>query len=159
MKKLIWMLLLLAPCQVAVASSDFDMIVTPSADVKAGEATLNFELKYKGTSPIMVARSSVPGVQDGAIWIGAEYFPDFGDNFHPCPKPIENVYIEDGLLGTMTIQPGQTITQAVKLSTRYANLQQILGKCDLVVFWSYKPELTTGAAERQAGSVVFPASK
>ncbi|MGO1000772.1 hypothetical protein [Lysobacter sp. CA196] len=159
MRNLLLMLLLLAPCQAALAGSDFGMTVSPDVDLKQGDAVLNFELKYNGSAPAVITRSSVPGVQDTAIWIAVESFPEYGDNYHPCPRPADKLVIDDGVLGTMTIQPGQSIKQAVSLSGRFTKIREVLGKCDLVVFWSYAPESENGVGERLAGSIVLPALK
>lgn len=159
MKKLLLLFFLMPSLQAAAMESRFTMTTSSSIDTSRGDATLNFDLAFSGSKPIVLARSSIPGVQKDAIWIGVDFFPVSGENFHPCPEPVEKIFINDGLLGTATIQPGQSMREVVKLSDRYSNIGDILGKCDLVVFWSYKPKLETGDySERLAGAFVLPAT-
>lgn len=142
----------------AVASPNFTMIVNSSIDRKAGDAELTFNLTFSGSRPVVVNRSSMPDLQSNAIWTSAEYFPNYGDSYQPCPRPKEKIEINDGLLGTTTIKPGQSVQQKIKLSDLYFNTNEIVGKCDLVIFWSYKPEFESGEhTERLAGAVVIPA--
>lgn len=136
---------------------EFSMVVEQEVDAKAGDATLHFDLIYNGRQPIKLKTSSVPGQQDTAIWIFAERFLDFKSSARSdCPRLKEIIFIDDGRLGNTTINPGQHISQSIKLSGRYSNTAQAIGKCDTVVFWSYKPNKEIGDSQRLSGAIFLP---
>ena len=158
MKPIVLLLPLCLLTSEVTASPKFTMAVDSNIDRKAGDAELTFNLTFSGPNSVVVARSSMPDIQKNAIWTSAEYFPNYGDNYRPCPKLKEKIEINDGLLGTITIKPGQSFQQKIKLSDLYFNANEIVGKCDVVLFWTYKPELESGEhTERLAGTVVITA--
>lgn len=158
MKRMAFLFLLCLLTSEVTADPKFTMAVDSNIDRKTGDAELTFSLTLSGPSPVVVTKSSMPDIQKNAIWTSAEYFPNYGDDYHPCPRPKEKIEINDGLLGTTTIKPGQSIQQKIKLSELYFNTNEIVGKCDLVLFWTYKPELESGeTTERLAGAIVIPA--
>lgn len=141
----------------ATERSEFNIAVTQEVDAKAGDATLHFDLTYNGHQPVKIRTSSVPAAQDTAIWILAERFLDIGSSTRgDCPRLKEIIFIDDGKLGNTTINPGQHIKQSIKLSDRYSNTAQVIGKCDTVVFWSYKPDKETGDSQRLSGAILLP---
>lgn len=141
----------------ATERPEFDITVTREVDAEAGDATLHFDLTYNGQQPVKIRTSSVPDTQDTAIWILAERFLDIGSSTRgDCPRLKEIIFIDDGKLGSTTIHPGQHIKQSIKLSDRYSNTAQVVGKCDTVVFWSHKPDKETGDSQRVSGAILLP---
>lgn len=141
----------------AAERPEFEITVTQDVDVKAGDAILHFDLTYNGQQPVKIRTSSAPDRQDTAIWILAERFLDIGSSTRGnCPRLKEIIFIDDGKLGSTTVHPGQHIKQSIKLSDRYSNAAQVVGKCDTVVFWSYKPDKETGDSQRISGAILLP---
>lgn len=142
-------------------SGKLTMMVRPSAPADASAASLEFRLKYYGTDPISASVENLPGERlFHFLSLRAERYTVYGTSpLIRCPQPRERIFIDDPGVGYKTIMPGQEISQTIDLFKLYDNLEEIIGKCDLVVFWSHKIDLEGDyQTPRLAGAAVFPAT-
>ena len=144
----------------AQSRATLTMEVTPRL-VASRDLVVDFWLSSTSSVPMSIEKSSWFGGEDSSpISITAEQFPDFASQpFVACPAPLERIIISDPSPGAVQLPPKGGLRATVIMSTRYKNIQDIIGKCDLVLTWSYRLYLDEGpSASRMAGVVVIPAS-
>ena len=145
-------------CGCAWAKGEFRVDVTPRAYM-SGVAEVGFSITYEGHDSIVAERATLPGGRIEPIRFHVEgYAVDDAEIFHACPAPEQRLIIDDGAIGEVRIAPGQTLTHVIDLRKNISNLKEILGKCDLVLYWTFRPLLKGMRADRAAGAVVIPAS-
>lgn len=139
----------------------FSMRTLPEVNQDGSSASIEFRFRYDGPSAVKASVESLPGERlFHFVSIEAEVFPDYdSDPFVDCPAPQKRIFIDDAGVGYRTLAPSSELVQKIDLFSLYGNLDQILSKCDLVVFWSHRVHLR-GAYDtpRLAGAVVFPMS-
>jgi hypothetical protein len=138
------------------------MQVTPTVNV-GDDVTLTFRLRYQGSESITADISTLPGVQKlKTVFVDAGRFPD-RDLPHgtKCGNLKEVIMIDDPGLGSIPVAPGQEFVETVHLSKWYLGLENVLGRCEIVVNWSYKlyAHDDTVGFPRMAGSVVIPSDQ
>ncbi len=147
---------------VAAASGDgkITVDVVPAIEQNGKQAMLKFRVRYDGVQELVAKKSSMPGAGADPIAISADQYPIYeAKEFTACPAPVQVYFFNHSGPGEMTIKPGQEFVQEVDLNEVFKNMDEIVSKCDLVVHWSYRPVLKSGAyVERLAGAIVIPAS-
>ena len=112
---------------------------------------LNLKLKVGGTSTIKIYESDLPWKVRYKIMLVAA----LADGSGRVAEPI--LYISDPGPGTITVQPGETLTGSVNLLTRFRNLEQIVRETDVVIFWSYRlAPINDEPLKRVGGWVLVP---
>ena len=65
--------------------------------------------------------------------------------------------VDDPLVGTVTIQPSQTLTGQIDLNRRFPGLSDALKERDVIVFWSHQLQIGNGdPLPRTSGWVLLP---
>lgn len=130
--------------------------------VNAGTITLTFKLTYQGNDEIVVDRSVLPGVQRmQAVYIDAGRFPDrdLPRGTH-CGNLEEVIVIDDPGPGTQLVTPGEEFIDVIRLNDWYRGWEGVLGRCEVVINWSYKLYTHSGVIfPRMAGSIVVPSNQ
>jgi hypothetical protein len=64
--------------------------------------------------------------------------------------------VDDPIVGTVTIQPGETLSGKIELDRHFPGLAGAIGQRDVVVFWTYQLQTVDGAGlPRQGGWVLL----
>ncbi len=114
---------------------------------------LSAELKNVSDSSIKLPSSNLPWEWRYSMWVKA-YEDDasgspLDERLAPADTPI-NKLVE-------TLLPGKPVQGQIDLRTRFPDLEEVLKRRDVVVFWSYVPELEDAEKHtRLSGSLVIP---
>lgn len=157
LRQVVWLFLAL-PLS-AVAADSFSVRVSP-VGITSNSAGIEIVLKYEGDKPVKAETYSLPGGRIEVLDLTArQYSARSKKRPVPCPAPHQRIIVDDSGSGESIVRPGQVFSQVIDLREVVSNLDEILGKCDLVLHWSYQPELRDGLfADRAAGALVIPAS-
>ncbi|MEO6344478.1 MAG: hypothetical protein ABIO49_15180 [Dokdonella sp.] len=124
--------------------------------------SLEFHMTYTGTQAIKVGSSSVPGNRIAySVHFEVESFSRFDvEPFYACPPPKKRYIVDDPGHNEILLEPGKDYVQRIDLADHVANLSELVGKCDLVVFWAHKLDVVEKGLTSQimAGAVVIPRS-
>ncbi len=137
------------------------MHVTPvvSSD---NDVSLRFQLRYTGQDSLEAQASSLPGVQRRfTIALDVQRYPDYDNPAgRPCANLQDIITIDDPGPGWKSVNSGQEFVEDVRLADLYKGVGDVLGRCELVVNWSYKMYTRDKIRfPRMAGSVVIPSSR
>lgn len=136
-----------------------EMKVSLLVSDNSSKAYIDFKMIYKGMDPIIVSRDNLIGSRVFEnVNLQAVSFLDYRKSrFVKCPKPIQNILIDDAGVGVEKISHNAVLEQRIDLNEVYGNMSKILGRCDLVIYWSYKIDVQSGPQiERLAGALVIP---
>lgn len=132
-------------------------IVLPSKEVQ-----LDFDLRYDGDQSFEADVGTLPGVQArNVVALDADRFPDWDNQWagNPCPSFREIISINEPSPGWRLVSGGQQFHERVALSDLYSGVEGSIGRCDIVINWSYKLYTKNKVRfPRMAGSVVIPSS-
>jgi hypothetical protein len=114
---------------------------------------LSAELKNVSTSSVMLPASNLPWEWRYSLWVKA-----FEDDASGSPLD-ERLPLADPPINEqrVTLQPDKSLQGSIDLRNRFPDLQEVLRRRDVVIFWSYVPELGDSKAHaRIFGSFVIP---
>jgi hypothetical protein len=123
------------------------------------EVRLHFHLRYEGKTGLEVEASTLPGVQRRhTIAVEVGRYPDYDNkDATPCGNLEEIITIDDPGPGWRVVQPGAAFDEDVKLDELYKGIDSMIGRCEVVINWSYKMYTRDEIRfPRMAGSVVVP---
>ena len=109
--------------------------------------TLVLTLHYKGNRAINIYRGSFPW--DGVDQIALTALPVIGNRTDECLEQWG--IMNDGVVGDMTIKPNEVFSGEIDLTRQFKNLNQILKKRDIILFWNYELAPTTAKALPRVG--------
>lgn len=140
--------------------AELTMRVTPTVS-QNGEVSLRFKLRYEGKQSFEADRGSIPSSKSlRIVSLGADRFPDYDNASTICRSLKEVITIDDPSPGYVEVKPGQEFVEDVPLSNKVEGVKDVLGRCELVVTWSYKMYTQDKVRfPRMAGSIVIPSSR
>jgi hypothetical protein len=133
----------------------------PSSKSEHGSTSLTFHLSYQSSEDLKIwSRSVIDSDDSSALIIVAREFPaTFEPNGMACPNPQEVATLHEGPGQWRNVGRSYEAVADVDLGRRFNNLSGILRRCDLVVFWTYKPRLGPKmSVNRMSGSITVPAA-
>ena len=135
-----------------------DVALSPTST--SNSISLRFRFVYSAREDLTISSRSVITHDDSlAVSVmAAEYPHSFEPDGIACPAPREVTAISEGPGSWRQIGRNYQYVADIDLSERFNNLDSILHRCDLVVFWSYKPNLGEKLrTNRLSGAIVVPA--
>jgi hypothetical protein len=138
--KWLWLCFLSAACCGTQAAEGIARI---SVDVSCSnrlpeQMSLDISITNTGDQPITLYKADLPwGTRHSLILV-----PITSDQKQR--RLEESLFVDDPGPGTVTIQPSQRLSGRVELSKRFPELLTIVKKTDVIIFWSYQAELTSG---------------
>jgi hypothetical protein len=132
-------------------SSDLSLTASPLRELN-GTWLLQFELSYGGEKPLALSERSLPWESHRdlllvAIPLDAARSPLAAPD---SPSP-------DLPTTSLTLDPGDSLSGSVNVSSRFPGLTAALQKTDVMVFWSHQLRALEGATlPRLTGGVVLP---
>ena len=137
-----------------------------STDVKVSSTSnpesvsLAFHFVYSAQEDLTILSRSVITSDDSiAVTIlGAEFPSSSSPDGIACPSPHEITSIHEGPGSWRPIGKHFENAAGIDLRERFNNLNNILHRCDLVLFWSYRPNLGPKVqVKRLSGAITIPA--
>lgn len=126
-----------------------------------GSMSLTFHASYQSSEDLKIwSRSVIDSDDSTALTIAAREFPaTFEPNGVACPNPQEVATLHEGPGEWRNVGKSYESVADIDLSRRFNNLGEILRRCDLVVFWTYRPKLGPKmSVNRMSGSIIVPAT-
>jgi hypothetical protein len=114
---------------------------------------LSVELKNISTGSVVLPASNLPWEWRYSLWVKA-----FEDDASGSPLD-ERLPLADPPINELkvTLLPDKSSQGNIDLRNRFPDLQEVLKRRDVVIFWSYAPELKDSRAHsRLSGSLVIP---
>jgi hypothetical protein len=131
--------------------SDLGLTASAVRDLNGGWR-LQFELRYTGESPLVLSERSLPwrNPRDLLLVACALNAAD--------PRPAAADFpIRDLPPTSLTMNPGDTLSGSVNLSTRLPGLATAIRTSDVILFWSHEIKAADGQTlPRLNGGVVLP---
>lgn len=137
--------------------------VTTTAKIStAKKVSIKFIVENTGPISLEILKSSLPNHRAvDFLKYEMEVVSAFeGENGESgCDELLENVYIDDAGFGVENVAPGEKIENTISLNFIYPNIGDIIGKCDVIFFWSYRPKIEGEiVADRVAGAIAISRS-
>lgn len=117
---------------------------------------LLLELGNTSSNALSMVKSSLPWEWRYSLWVKAFEDDAIGspldEAFPPADRPIQE--------RTLTIQPGESLEGTIDLTTRFPDLDEVLKRRSVVIFWNYAQDIQghEGNTLRLYGSAVIPKS-
>jgi len=127
------------------------------ADNLAGKVTLNgwhnlsVELENVSPHPIKLAASNLPWEWRYSMWLKA-----FEDDASGSPLD-ERIIPADPPINSepKTLLPGKPVSGVIDLRSRFPDLEEVLRRRNVIVFWSYVPELENSVTNNRLSGSFF----
>ena len=112
---------------------------------------LDMRLTNESAKPITVSRHSLP-------WVGAYSILLVAVKADAVGTVLDrSTPVDDPLIGTTTLQPGETLNGEIDLDRRFPGLPEAINSRDVIVFWSHQLEVVDGdPLPRTGGWVRLP---
>lgn len=110
---------------------------------------LEMRLTNQSPGPITVFRNSLPWSSAYSALVVAVKTDAVGTAID------RSTPVDDPVVGTLTIQPGETLTGQIDLDRRFPGLSSGLKGRDVVVFWSHQLQTTGGEPLPRTGGWVL----
>lgn len=144
-----FVLLLISPVQVHAEDAKTLSLTVSLQHEKVNDYNLLIELKNTGASALSISDGRLPWGSFGSMIVLA-----VGEDGEALPE-VPHITNPSGT--TIQINPGETIRGQVYLNKSYPDLPTALKKRDIIIFWSYQPQLTDGKRlERTGGWLIVP---
>ena len=149
-----------AYCAAGDAKSHIEVRMEGAGMETIESAKVTFRVTFSADRNLTIRSESLVSDSDSsAVSITASEFPaSFEPDGVACPSPQEVTTIQEGPGRWVSLGRTYETVGTIDLNERFANLGKIIGRCDLVVFWSYKPNLGVGVdVSRISGSLLISA--
>jgi hypothetical protein len=134
-----------------LSSSDLSLTASPVREPN-GSWRLQFELAYSGEKPLAVSERSLPWKSHRDLLLVAIPL-DAARSPLAAPDPPS----PDSPSITLTLDPGDSLSGGVNVSSRFPDLAAAVQKSDVMVFWSHQLRAVDSATlPRLTGGVLLP---
>lgn len=145
----------------AADSATLTMQVVPTINSE-NQVLLRFRLRYDGQRSVEADVATLPGIQDRfTMRVDAHSLSDWDvlDDDGPCSTLKDIIKINEPSPGWRVVKPGEEFVEEIPLAELYTGIESAIGRCEIVVNWSYKMYTRDRIRfPRMAGSVVIPTS-
>jgi hypothetical protein len=122
----------------------------------AGEFRLQIELTNKSSKQLEILTDYLPWRMPESMILVLVRANSMGT---PIVRATYQVVADPGI-GTTTLAPGKSLRGTIRLTERFSQLKEAVAICDVIVFWSYKIKLESGATgDRLGGWLLLSQSK
>jgi hypothetical protein len=134
-------------------SNGSDLGLTASAVREPnGPWRLQFELRYTGEAPLAVTEASLPWKNPNDLLLVARKLTGAGTSLSEANSAVRELPPS-----SVTLNPGDTLSGSVNLSTRLPELATAVRESDVILFWSQEMKSADSQAlPRLNGGVVIP---
>jgi hypothetical protein len=111
------------------------------------------ELDSTTSNPVELRAASLPWEWRYSMWVKAFERDAVGSPLDECLTVADLSATND----RVSLLPGKPLQGKIDLRNRFPELENVLRQHDVIIFWSYAPELANGDIEpRLSGSLVIP---
>ena len=120
-----------------------------------GWRVLRIKLENLSSTPVELRASKLPWEWRYSMWVKAFENDALGSSLDER-LPVADVPTSNEAIAVL---PGRTLQGSIDLADRFPELEEVLEHHDVVLFWSYAPDLVDGRhVPRLSGSLTIPRS-